>query len=890
MSGSSEDGQTDVAPVVPQVRRPVPVRPRRKWLSSRVSGALNGALLGSLALMALDMEATVVGGLLRLIPANVETRSPLQQASVSTSNQAAASSPPALAEPTTGSRQAMTSPFAFPSASGMSGVPAMARESTTSQPQNDSRADRLPVPVLPPEMLPRPRSSADVALPGDAQDPSPQSAIDEFEDSELPLGAEADFAPAQPVSGTVRDKPQEVTHGGRDLITSLDAAISPARDHTPSAEDTERLATAFKSLRDVITARSIAAEIKDPVGQKLVDWALLRDGQGSAAEIRAFLDANPAWPNRHLLIQRMEEQIFLKGGEARDIIKLFSAEPPQTGIGRAALASAELASGNESAARELAAAVWRAGEVPVAFEVGFAERFGRLLSADDHRRRFNHYLVDASRWTNDRNRRAEIARRVIKFLPESEQKQAQARLAVYQRARNADALMSAAIKERSEANASRDWGFEFQHIDWHRQRGRHEQVWTLLASAPTDRPTAINPDQWWLVRRASAYSALAAGKDRIAYNLVTESGDLGTEALKDQAFLAGFIALRHLKDAHSAEAHFQALLGAADGPLSRGKAGYWLARTYDALNDPVRRKQALQAAALSWDTFYGQIAQLTLEPDRVAFNIAPPGLPNEAQARAFNDNELVKAVVLARKSGLPPHFARLFLIRLAQDFSSDAELAMTAHLAEAIGDAQMAVRIGKSGVARGFNLAYYAYPINAMPEFEPLRPSPEPALMLAIARQESEFNTVILSNAGARGLMQVMPTTAQQICKDYRIKCEIDRLTSDPSYNLMLGTAYIGDQIDQFGGSYILAIAAYNAGPGRARRWLREFGDPRRPNVDPIDWIHRIPFEETRDYVKKVLSNLQVYRARLGGNSTALQLKRDLNRVASASQQPSRNQ
>ena len=490
-------------------------------------------------------------------------------------------------------------------------------------------------------------------------------------------------------------------------------------------------------------------------------------------------------------------------------------------------------------------------------------------------------MSNSTRWANDRGNRAAVARRVLPFLSETERKKAAVRLAVYLRQTGVDPLMAALPKDAATVPVA-DWGFVFQLVQWHRKAGRTEAAWELLKSAPTTEADAVHLDEWWDERRGAAYDALKAGKPEVAYDLVKSAGELGINARKDQTFLAGFIALRHLKNAKAAETHFLALEAAADGPLSRGKAGYWLARTYESLKDDGKRKAALERAATNWDTFFGQVARQELEPSLRTLELRPPTRPTEAQVRAFNSNDLVKAVVLARKSGLEIHLIRTFLVRLAQDFTSEAELAMTAHLAEAIGDTQMAVRIGKSSIARGFHLAHYAYPIHAMPNYQPLRQAPETAMMLGIARQESEFNTTILSGAGARGLMQVMPITAQHVCRDHKVKCEIDRLSTDPAYNLMMASAYIGDRMDEFKGSYVLTIAGYNAGPGRARQWIREFGDPRTTGVDPIDWIHRIPFEETREYVQKVLSNIQVYRARLGASATALQLSTDLKRVAGA--------
>ena len=192
----------------------------------------------------------------------------------------------------------------------------------------------------------------------------------------------------------------------------------------------------------------------------------------------------------------------------------------------------------------------------------------------------------------------------------------------------------------------------------------------------------------------------------------------------------------------------------------------------------------------------------------------------------------------------------------------------------------MAVRIGKTAIGRGMNLIYYAYPVHRLPAYTPLRQPTETAFILGIARQESEFNTATMSGAGARGILQVMPMTARHICRGYKLKCDIPRLMKDAAYNTMLGSAYIADRVEEFSGSYVLAVASYNAGPGRAREWINEFGDPRQGKVDVIDWIHRIPVEETREYVQKVLSNIQVYRARLGDEANAVRLNIDLKRAA----------
>ncbi len=664
-------------------------------------------------------------------------------------------------------------------------------------------------------------------------------------------------------------------------VARFDALIAPVRDAQPSLEDATRLRDAMASISNLQQTRALRDQLTEPAARKLVDWALSRGGNGSAREIKAFLEANPNWPSRDLITQRSEEQLFVGGGSAREIKSFFDKGAPKTAIGHAALASAFLAEGDEAQATRLASTAWRRSDMPGSLEAGFLQRFGKLLREDDHKARFDRYMIDNTRWSADRAERAAVARRVLPFLGEVERKKADARLAVYLRQATGDAQM-AALAADAASSTKPDWGLAFQLAQWHRRAGRFDAAFKILREAPTDAAVAGNLDEWWEERRLAAYDALKGGKPAMAYELVKSVGHLSVNQAKDQSFLAGWIALRHVNDPKAAEQHFAALEAVADGPLSRAKAGYWLARTFEAQKAPQKMRAPLERAATNIDTFYGQLARLELDPKQVAIAITPPRTPTPDETQRFNANELVRAAVLSRKSNLEQSVTRALLIKLSQTLESEAEQGLLAHLAEALGDPQMAVRIGKSAVARGHNLIMYAYPINAMPAYPALRTPPEPALILGITRQESEFDTTIVSGAGARGLMQVMTVTAQHVCRDYRVKCEIERLGRDPAYNAMMASAYIADRMDEFQGSYVLTISGYNAGPGRTRQWIREFGDPRTPNADPLDWIHRIPFEETREYVQKVLSNMQIYRARLGNETDPLRLTADLRRIAIA--------
>jgi soluble lytic murein transglycosylase len=641
----------------------------------------------------------------------------------------------------------------------------------------------------------------------------------------------------------------------------LDAAIAAAISLAVTAADAQRLREVAQALaaNDPAKGQQRLAEIESPIVRKVGTWLRLRAGLGTSGECRTFLANNPGWPDRPLLIQRCEEALFTEGGTAKSIRAAFEGREPQTGAGHAALASALLAEGDNQRAREQAARAWRDLRIAATLETGFLQRFQALLTPADHKWRLDRLLIDDIRWAGERAERAAVARRLVPLLPEGERPKAEARLAVFIKAANAKALIDALPAE-----TATDWGLAYHRIQVLRRAGKLEEAWKLLLASPADPALLVNPDDWWEERRANAYAALEAGQPRKAYQLVATAPGVSVNPLKEQSFMAGWLALRLLKDQDAAHKHFIAARKAADGPLSLARSAYWLGRAEEARGNAAAARGHYADAAKVRDTFHGQLAQARLDGTQSRLEIGLPAEPTRAEAERFVASDAVLGAVAAFKSGLEPAIVRAFLGHLARSAQSEAESAMVAHMAEAFGDTQQAVRIAKLAVGRGHNLLIYGYPIHPFPDYTPLRTPPEKALLLAVARQESEFNMQTVSGAGARGLLQVMPITARHVCKDYKIKCDIPRLLSDRSYNTMMASAYIGDRMGEFQGSYVLSLAGYNAGPGRARQWIRQFGDPRAADVDPIDWIERIPFQETREYVAKVLSNIQVYRARLG--------------------------
>jgi soluble lytic murein transglycosylase len=344
----------------------------------------------------------------------------------------------------------------------------------------------------------------------------------------------------------------------------------------------------------------------------------------------------------------------------------------------------------------------------------------------------------------------------------------------------------------------------------------------------------------------------------------------------DAEFLAGWIALRFLHQPANALPHFEALAKAVSLPISKARAYYWLGRTEEELDRRVRAIADYREAALHRETFYGQLALARID-DNPILVLQPVSASNvRAEQAAFEADQRVAAIRLLADLN-DREKMRLFAIRVANDTPQPGRLQMLAELMVSLGDPAMGVRVAKLASYNGVVLASNLAPTMTIPRFPGAGDAPEPALVLGLTRQESEFDPKAVSSAGARGLMQLMPATAKRAAQQNKMTYKLTDLTANPQYNMQLGMATISEYLEKWGGSYILGIASYNAGAGNVTRWVEANGDPRDPTVDPIDWIERIPFSETRNYVQRVLENLGVYHNRLGGNGK-LTILADLHR------------
>jgi soluble lytic murein transglycosylase len=598
-------------------------------------------------------------------------------------------------------------------------------------------------------------------------------------------------------------------------------------------------ALALQGRGQVLQAGAAAAQSGDSVVVDLVTWARLVDGEGSWGEMARHLDRNPAWP-RSRTIRRHAERVMPVGLDPVWVTGFF-AEGALTGTGAQRHAEALRTLGREAEADAVLERAWTA--LPLREE----ERLALQAREPAMTARLASQRLDAMLWDGNLAQ----AEALLPFVDPGWRRLGAARIALQARRNGVDSLVDAVPG----ALAS-DGGLAHDRFVWRLRSDLDDSALALIEERSRS-ATALGRPEAWADRRAALVRRLLRDGDaprayRLAsLNHLNEGGDFA-----ELEWLAGWIALRRLDDPARAAMHFEAVWEAVATPISKGRAGYWIGRAIEAQGDMVAARRWYARAADHATSFYGQLAAERIGRDLTA-DLAATGPGGN---RTLLDGDLVRAVYLLTAAG-EEALAYSFLLALTEGQTTAEGFAAAGRIALDLGRPEAAVRIGKIAAANGHVIMDIYYPVPDMAH----RPGPiEPALALAITRQESEFNRHAVSSAGARGLMQLMPQTAQRVARDLGVQHTTAKLTADPAHNVLLGQTYLAMRLERYRGASILAAAAYNAGAGRVDEWIERFGDPRDPRVDAIDWIETIPFSETRNYVQRVMEGLHIYRARLG--------------------------
>ena len=607
-------------------------------------------------------------------------------------------------------------------------------------------------------------------------------------------------------------------------------------------------------------ATQVQAVISDPVARKLAEWLILRsDDNGASVErYRAFISANPSWPSQTFLRRRLEAALWDDHRDDATVWSWFENESPISAKGRFALARVMIARGDRANAERLVREAWRGDGMSEDTESTALDLFGALLTAGDHKARMDTLLYGTEQEAG--------GLRAAKRLGAGHVALAKARIASNRKASNAKALLEAVPGE-----LRGDAGYLFAKIQLLRREEKFAEAAQLMLGAPKDPNRLHNLDEWWIERRLLARKMLDIGEHRTAY-LIARDAALPTRDIykTEQEFTAGWIALRFLNDPAVAAQHFARIGVGSVNPTALARAGYWQGRAAEAAGRAQEARAAYGRAAEQSTSYYGQLARAKLGLPQLELKGAPTG-----RGRGVERLEIVRAVQLLYEldeGGVAvPIFADM-----GENGDPEALIGL-AELSARYNDARAMLLLGKAALNRGLPFDHYAYPVNGIPPFRQIGPEVEPSVVYAIARQESAFNQAVVSPAQAYGLMQVTPDAGRYVCKRAGVSFDLSRMKTDPVYNATLGAAELGGLLEDYRGSYIMTFAGYNAGRGSVRKWIERYGDPRDPKVDAVDWVEQIPFSETRNYVQRIMENLQVYRARFGGG-TRLQIEADLHR------------
>jgi soluble lytic murein transglycosylase len=623
-----------------------------------------------------------------------------------------------------------------------------------------------------------------------------------------------------------------------------------------------KLAVAAYSQGDMAQGDQSAAAVMTEAGRVALEWMAIRfDPRGTGyARIISFLKAHPGWPSAPWLRKRAEESLYAadKQQGLGLLTGYFANAKPESPFGRLALARLYRKQGRDTDAASLARDVWREADLSAPLESRLIGEFGDLLAAADHK-----FRADRAFYKEDGAR----LMRAAALVGGDEVALAKAQLAVVNEAGNAETLLAAVP-----AKLKTDPSFTFARIQHLRRANKPDKLveaTKLMLSAPREADQLVDGDAWWVERRLIARKLLDAGDLETAYQICAEHGASSPELRIEAEFHAGWIALRFLKNPALAVPHFTLAAAIATTPVSIARAAYWQGRTAEVLGDEPAATVAYRRAADQVTTYYGQLARTKLGLTDLPLRQVRQAATGDERNLAVRVAEFLYAIGEG-ESAFP------IIADAGKYLDDEAQMAALGKVVEASGDARATLALGKLATQRGLALDDIAFPTFGVPNYEPLGKSADRTVVYAIARQESAFAQTATSTAGAKGLMQLMPDTARRAAQHAGIPLDMAKLNTDGSLNARIGAFHLGELFAEQGGSYILAFAAYNAGGKRVKEWIDSHGDPRKSNVDPVDWVEAIPITETRDYVQRVIENLQVYRARFGdgnGMITEAQLR-----------------
>ncbi|MDA7446608.1 lytic transglycosylase domain-containing protein [Candidatus Pelagibacter ubique] len=585
---------------------------------------------------------------------------------------------------------------------------------------------------------------------------------------------------------------------------------------------------------------------KDKSIYNFIQWRhLLTTGnQATFYDYMAFIQNNKDYPRISRIKYLAEQKLSTDKISPKKIINWFGVNEPLSGYGMLVLGESFIQTGDSEKGIALIKRGWITAELSRDSMKSLSKKYRKYLDSKDYINRADYLAWENKYWD---------LKRMLPYLPKDYQLLYTARQILMSKSYGVDqAIKNVPQKFKNDAGLNHD------RLKWRRKRGRIDSSLEILFSIKNNKDYLVRPDKWWVERAIMTRALIYKNKYETAYKVASQhSLDKGSE-FAEAEWLSGWIALSFLNDPILAVDHFNNFYQNVSYPISLARGAYWLGRSYEKIGDKRQSEDWYREATKYLTTYYGQLAFLKINPSQ-NFELEEQADVKDDYRKYFYNKELVKITHLLNELN-KDKYTKNILRHLANDNIASGSEILAAELATNISRYDFAIQVSKlASYEKRFHNTFN-YPIISVPQYVNGRKIPETAFILSLIRQESEFDMRANSHVGAQGLMQIMPYTAKLVAKQAKLPYSKSRLTSDPEYNINLGSHYIAGLILQYDGAYPFATAAYNAGPKRVKHWKKINKDPQKKQIDFVDWVELIPFKETRNYVQRVMENYNVYR------------------------------
>ena len=614
-------------------------------------------------------------------------------------------------------------------------------------------------------------------------------------------------------------------------------------------KDFERAKETIQFIKDKKwnSALKSAAKVKDREFRNLITWMHLKTTRNGASfsEYKKFIEQNEDYPRINRIRYLAEEKIYLRNNSPTSVINWFEKYPPLGGLGKIKLAEAYLEQNQINKVRELIKDGWITASIRKNDLGYYRAKFKKFIDSDDHIKRADYLAWERKYWD---------LKRMLKYLPKDQRALYNARQILMSNSYGVDNAISKVPQYLKE-----DPGLEFDRLRWRNRRGRLDGSLEILYrnSIKTEKQM-VRPDKWWDQRESVVRSLIYKKRYKTAYKISSEHALSAGPSFAEAEWLSGWIALTFLNSPEYAINHFQNFYNNVGYPISLARGAYWLGTAYEKLNENDLSNKYYTEAAEFPMTYYGQLAFNKINPGG-NFELKDQSFFDKDYEKEFKKNKLIRHLILLKELNATQLGKDIFKHLAGLNIDKGSEV-LAAELATSLERYDFAIQISKKASYEKRFYNTYNYPIINTPKIINNKTMPKQEIILAIIRQESEFDKSANSWAGARGMMQLMKATAKITAKQAKLPYSISGLTKDPEYNIKLGSYYFNGLIEDYNGVFPFAIAAYNAGPNRVKIWRRVNGDPSKGQTSYINWIEQIRFEETRNYVQRVLENINVYK------------------------------